>query len=738
MNQQMFPPAFAPAMPDPAPHTVEVLVPLPFGQGFDYLVPPDMSVNPGDYVLVPFGKKQVGGVVWGPGAGGVAAGKLKAISARLGHIPPLGEAQRRFIDWAAWYNFAAKGAVLKMLLCAPEALQPPASVTCYALADPLPEYRRTASREKIIALLRDGAVRTRREIVDATGAGAEVVQSLVKAGVLRAQEMAAATPAPAYRTHLEDVQFSPAQSEGAEQLKALLGKGFGVTVLDGVTGSGKTEVYFAAIAEALARGGQVLVLLPEIALSVQWLRRFEERFGAPPHLWHSGVTPGRKAHTWRAIADGTARVVVGARSALFLPYGHLSLIVVDEEHEPSYKQEDGVIYQARDMAIARAHHEQIPVVLVSATPSLETATNIAQGKFAELRLPERHGGAQLPSIELVDMRASVLAAQQFLSTELRRALAHTVAAGRQAMLFLNRRGYAPLVLCRACGYRFQCPSCTAWLVYHRHRPRLQCHHCGHTAPAPKACPACNEPDTLQPCGPGVERVAEELRDVLPQARIAVMTSDAASSPQEVKAIIAGMESGQIDILIGTQMIAKGHHFPNLGLVGVVDADLGLAGGDLRAGERTYQLLHQLSGRAGRETLAGHVILQSYMPEHPVMQALVSGARDRFMALEAQQREQAGMPPYGRLAALILDGTSEQEVAAFSRELARQAPQLRAIRVLGPAPAPLSLLRGRYRYRLLVKAPRNVSIQAYLSDWLARVMPSSRVRIKVDIDPYSFS
>lgn len=507
----------------------------------------------------------------------------------------------------------------------------------------------------------------------------------------------------------------------------------GPVVLDGVTGSGKTEVYFHAIAETLTAGKQVLVLLPEIALTHQWLERFEKNFGAQPALWHSKQTPASRTKIWQAAARGDARLVVGARSALFLPYANLGLIVVDEEHDPSYKQEDGVLYHARDMAVARARFEKIPVILVSATPSLETMINVEEGKYRAVHLRERFGAAGMPQVKLVDMVENPPERGDFLSPLVRTAMAEALARGEQALLFLNRRGYAPLLLCRACGHRFECADCSAWMVVHGKNQRIECHHCGHRDPMPKECPACKaEADKLVPCGPGVERIAEEAKTAFPDQRLAVLSSDEAIAAETW----AQIERGEVDILVGTQMVAKGHHFPRLTFVGVVDADVGLQGADLRAGERTYQLLHQLGGRAGREEKAGTVLVQTYNPKHPIMQALVAHDRDRVMNLERDMRQQGGWPPYGQLAAILLDGVNESAVRTAGQTLARLAPQDPRIRVLGPAPAPLSKLRGQYRYRLLVKVQPGLHLQRTLKAWLGDARFKG-VRVKIDVNPYYF-
>ena len=661
------------------PRQFEVLLPTAVNHGFDYLASEGVALTPGDIVTVPFGRKETLGVIWGPGKANIAEHKMKAVALHLSQFPPFSDAMRQFIDWAAWYNCSPKGAVLKMAL-------------------------------PIEDIAKEGRKSTAFITTDAGTANIRLA-------------------------NLSELQQSAAAKLTAKN------KGFNVSLLDGVTGSGKTEVYFEAIAQMLnIADSQILVLLPEIALSIQWLERFEKRFGFKPVVWNSEITPARKRASWHAISKGEARVIVGARSALFLPYKNLSLIIADEEHDGSYKQEEGVIYHARDMAVARARFEKIPVILVSATPSLETYHNAKQGKYQEITLSDRHNDAVMPTIELLDMRSVELERGAFISRPLRDQLGKALADGHQSMLFLNRRGYAPLLLCRACGHRFQCADCSAWMVVHKKKGGgdfLQCHHCSARLPYPKACPACGVEDKLAACGPGVERLREEVSEFLPQARVAVMASDSMYSHKELNDTITAMSEKGIDLLIGTQMMAKGHHFADLAVVGVVDADLGLAGGDLRAAERTYQMLHQLSGRAGREQIRGRVYMQSFLPDHPVIKALVSGDRDAFLAAELKARQNAKMPPFTRLAAIIVEGEKEELVMKIAKALASSFAGSPQLHLYGPAPAPLFLLRGKFRYRLLVKAERNVNLPDFIKQWVeAQDIPSS-VRVKMDIDPQGF-
>ena len=723
--------------------SVSVLLPLPLAGPYDYRVPKGLRVAPGDFVIAPIGHRRLAGVVWGSATGEVAEAKLKPLAEKL-PAPPMTAELRRFVDWVASYTLTLPGMVLKMAMSMPDALTRPRAVTGYALsakgkrALKDEDAKLTPQRRRVLAAANEGGTATAPDLARRAACGPGVVKGMTETGLLTAVELPAALPPPAPDWTLPGPDLSPAQQIAAADLEAKVAKGgFGVTLLDGVTGSGKTEVYFAAIAAALARRQQALVLLPEIALSAQLVKRFADRFGVPPVLWHSDIGHAARRAAWRFAAEGKARVVVGARSALFLPLPELGLIVVDEEHDQSFKQEEGVIYHARDMAVVRASLAAVPAVLVSATPSLETTVNADAGRYARLHLPARHGLAQLPEIRIVDMRKEKPERQRFLSPPLVKALGDTLAAGEQAMLFLNRRGYAPLTLCRESGHRLQCPNCTAWLIEHRKAGTLLCHHCGYAAPLPAACPNCGASGSFAPCGPGVERLAEEVTARFPKARIAVMASDTLAGPKAMEELLDRVTRREIDVLIGTQVMAKGHHFPMLTLVGIVDADLGLTGGDLRAAERSFQLLHQVSGRAGRAERPGLVYLQTFLPEHPVMRALASDDRDRFLAAEAEARRGENLPPFGRLAALIVSAPDADSADRAARALARQAPNYDGVEVLGPAPAPMAILRGRHRRRFLVKAPRAVNVQAVLRDWLAKAPVASGARLQVDVDPYSF-
>ncbi len=704
----------------------------------DYRVPEGMSVVPGSVVVAPLGPRQIVGIVWEAErlpSEPVPDAKLRPLL-EVVPVPPLRTELRRLIEWTADYYCAPMSAVARMVLSSGGAIRGPATMTEYRLTGGMPE-RMTPQRERAMERL-EGEQATIRELAEMAGVSDGVLRGLVNQGVLEPVVVDIDRPYPrAQADHAEPI-LSADQTEVADELvKAVEAQEFAPILLDGVTGSGKTETYFEPMAAALRMDRQVLVLLPEIALTEAFLRRFEDRFGAAPIVWHSSLKSTERRRAWRAIGSGEAQVVVGARSALFLPYANLGLIVVDEAHEISFKQDDGVRYNARDVAVMRGHFEKIPVVLASATPALESLQMAESGTYRKLELPSRFGGAQMPDIQLLDLTKEQPERGKWLAPRLTELLTDRLEKSEQSLLFLNRRGYAPLTLCRNCGYRFQCPNCSAWLVEHRFTQRLACHHCGHDTAPPETCPDCGEPDCMVACGPGVERIADEVKELLPEARVALVTSDTLGSPDRAAEFVAQAEGGAIDVIVGTQLVTKGFHFPELTLVGVVDADLGLEGGDLRAAERTYQQVAQVAGRAGRGAKPGEVIIQTRHPDAPVIAALEAGDRDAFYAAETDARRHAGAPPFGRWAAIIVSSEEEIEARDAARMIGDRQPRLPDISILGPAPAPMALLRGRYRYRLLITARRSANLQAAIRDWLGPLDFPRGVRVSVDIDPYSF-
>ncbi len=704
----------------------------------DYKVPEGLRVEPGSVVECPLGPRTVIGIVWEaerlPGTE-VPAEKLRPLRGIL-PVPPLSAPLRRLIEWTADYYVASLAGVARMALSSGGALKGPATTTEYRLTGGLPE-RMTPQRQAAIDAL-DGEQANIRELSGIAGVSEGVLRGLVNQGVLEPVEVDCDRPYDTARPDFVQVDLSADQQAVSDVFSAAVRKrDFAPFLLDGVTGSGKTETYFEPVAEALRMGRQVLVLLPEIALTENFLHRFEERFGAAPILWHSSLKSTERRRAYRAVCEGSAQVVVGARSALYLPFAKLGLIVVDEAHETSFKQEDGVRYNARDVAVMRGHFEKVPVILASATPALESLQMAESGIYEKVDLPSRFGGAELPAIELIDLTEEKPPQGMWLAQRLVDGIEERLERGEQSLLFLNRRGYAPLTLCRNCGFRYQCPNCSAWLVEHRFTRRLACHHCGHEAPAPQACTECGEPDCLVACGPGVERIADEVAERLPQARVFVATSDTLNSPGRAAEFIAAVEAREIDVIVGTQLVTKGFHFPELTLVGVVDADLGLEGGDLRAGERTYQQVAQVAGRAGRGSKPGEVLIQTRHPEAPVIAALAAGDRDAFYSAETEMRREAGAPPFGRWASIIISSEDDGEAREAANRLGAFRPDVADCMILGPAPAPMALLRGRYRYRFLINARRSVQLQHVIRRWLTQVDHPAGVRVAVDIDPYSF-
>ena len=726
------------------PPLVPVLLPVALDQTYDYLAPEVGRPPPGSFVTVPFGNQSRIGIVWDAPVGETHGKKfdpkrLKTVSEVL-DAPPLPLISLRFAEWIARYTLSPLGMVSRMMMSAREVFEPakPRFGVTIVEGAPLPP-RMSPARERVLEIASDGLIRPKAALAREAACTTGVVDGLAAAGCLveaAIPEKRCPRPDPDHTV----VEFSGDQDQAVTGLRSAVdAANFSVTLLDGVTGSGKTEVYFEAVARALQQGRQVLIMLPEIALTSQFMNRFENRFGCAPVEWHSALAGAERGRLWKAVASGEGRVVVGARSALFLPYRDLGLIVVDEEHDGGFKQDDRVNYHARDMAVVRARMGDFPAVLASATPAIESHVNARTGRYRHLVLPGRFSGTELPEITAIDLRTEQPDKGRWLAPRLVNEIAECLERGQQSLLFLNRRGYAPLTLCRACGHRLECPQCTAWLVEHRFKHRLNCHHCGFSLPVPKGCPKCGAEDSMAACGPGVERVAEEVAERFPDARLALLSSDLIPGLTEMREVIKSIERGEADIIIGTQLVAKGHHFPNLNLVGIVDGDLGLSqGADPRAGERTFQLLHQVTGRAGRAGIRGRAFIQTHLPEHPVMAAIISGDRETFLDREIESRQAGLLPPYGRLAAVIISAKDKETAERTARDVCHRAPPAERIIVLGPAEAPIAVIRGRHRWRLLLKAPREVDMQTYVREWLSRLPPlKGDLRLHVDIDPYSF-
>uniref|UniRef100_UPI004047CF12 primosomal protein N' n=1 Tax=Yoonia sp. TaxID=2212373 RepID=UPI004047CF12 len=718
---------------------VAVLTAQPIDRFLDYKAPVG-GCQIGAFVEVPLGPRKVIGVVWGAGAGDFDYAKVRAVM-RVLDVAPMREEMQIFLTRAADYTITPMSQMLRLATRAPGLGDAPSIRKVFRMGSGTPD-RVTEARTRVLAVLGDygGLSFTLKELADMAGVGTSVVKGLVKQGAVFEEDAPRDVPYPALDPDHGGKALSADQAAGSEALRAALRTdGYGTTLLKGVTGSGKTEVYLEAVAECLRMGKQALVLLPEIALSGEFINRVEARFGFKPAEWHSGVTMTERRRCWKMVGQGAAQMVVGARSALFLPFQNLGLIVVDEEHDTSYKQEDGVLYNARDMAVLRAAINGAQVVLASATPSLESWANVEAGKYQRVELTSRFGPAVMPEMTAIDMRVEDVPNGKWVSPTLKNAINDRLEKGEQSLIFLNRRGYAPITICRACGHQIGCDHCDARMVEHRFLNRLMCHQCGETKPMPSICPHCEIEGKLAPVGPGVERMAEEVTALFPEARVVVLSSDLYGSARAMKAHIEEIAKGGADIIVGTQLVAKGHNFPNLTLVGVIDADLGLQGSDLRAAERTFQLMRQVAGRAGRAQVPGAAMLQTFQPEHAVIRAILAGDEERFWAAEAAERKAAGVPPYGRMAGIILSSPNAQDVFDLGADMARRDGPLRRIgaQVFGPAPAPIARVRGRHRVRLLVKADKAAPLQKALVDWTAQFKLPANLRLSIDIDPQSF-
>ncbi len=718
---------------------VAVLTTQPLNRTLDYKAP-EGGCFLGAFVEVPLGPRKVLGVVWGPGRGDFDRSKIRSVI-RVLEVAPMREEMRVFLGRVADYTLTPMNAMLRLATRAPGLGDPPSMRKIYRLGKGEPD-RMTDARTRVLSVLKDygGLAFTLKELAEQAGVTSSVVKGLVNLGAVNEEDSPRDLPFPYLDPDMPGKELTEEQSAAVRELRNdLQGGDYGTTLLKGVTGSGKTEVYLEAVAEAVRMGRQALVLLPEIALTAEFLKRVEARFGARPAEWHSGATMTERRRVWRMVGQGDAQLVVGARSALYLPFRNLGLIVVDEEHDTSYKQEDGVHYSARDMAVLRAAICGAQVILASATPSLESWANAEAGKYKRVDLPTRFGAAVLPEMKPIDMRAEQMQPGRWISPTLRQAVQNRVDQGEQSLLFINRRGYAPVTLCRACGEQIGCDHCDARMVEHRFLKRLMCHQCGETKPMPVECPSCWVEGKLAPVGPGIERLAEEVTASFPDARVAMLSSDLFGSARALKAKIEEIAKGDADIIIGTQLVAKGHNFPKLTLVGVIDADLSLHGSDLRAAERTFQLMRQVAGRAGRADKPGQALLQTFQPEHPVIRAILSGDEEGFWRTEAAARQAAGVPPYGRMAGIVLSGPEVGPVFDIGNAMAGNDAPLRQIgaQVFGPAPAPIARIRGRHRVRLLVKAPKGAPIQDAIARWIAPLRLKGDIRLTVDIDPQSF-
>jgi len=723
---------------------IKVLIPNVINTGYDYRLTMDADI--GDFVRVTVMNRQYIGVIIGNSDSGLDISKIKPII----DVCNIGHMSKADIDWIykmSQWTLMTPGAVLRLILNVPDAFGAPKTEQLYTFNFDT-NMKMTDTRQSVADAFQsnDNEAMSINDIINIAHVGNSVVKGMIKNGSLVCSDVREKNNDDfVYEYHdTGNIVLNDEQQLAANTLKSALDKNeFSVHLLDGITGSGKTQVYFDAVLNAYNNGKSVLLMMPEIALTAQFMDRFKQRFGNPPVVWHSNLTSSRRRNIWRGVARGDIRIIVGTRSALFLPWQNLGLVVIDEEHDTSYKQEDMGNYHARDMAILRAKIANFPIILASATPSIETLYNVSLGKYNRIRLTSRFGGAQMPTIETIDMRGIHPETYKIgqeeksgnLSPQLCDEIRDTISQHRQVMLFINRRGFAPIIQCKKCGWVGECPDCSVGLNYHKHLNKMVCHMCGKTMALPQKCPQCN--DNVSMRGAGLERIEEEVHAKFPNARTALVSSDTITSRESLERLVHKMEDGEIDVVIGTQILAKGHHFPNLTLVGVVDADMGLFGTDFRAGEHTFQQLFQVAGRAGRGDFPGRVLLQTYQPEHPVIRAICAGNRDEFMGTDMESRRNAKMPPFGQLIAIIVEADKENTLKKYCTELSNAAPNLNGGKIMGPIAAQIYQIRNWYRMRFLVMGDARANLQPIVRDWLAKVKTPANVRIKIDVNPMNF-
>ncbi len=722
---------------------VKVLIPNAVNTGYDYRLT-DMA-DMGAFVECSVMNRKYIGVVYGIGDSNLPPEKIKNVS----QIFPekLSFSDLEWIKKMSEWTLMPAGAVLRLILNISDAFTPPKLEPLYKYQNDV-KLRMTDTRQAVADAFasNDNEAMSVQDIQNIARVSGAVVRSLIQKGALIQTDAREKEPKRFIHQYKDtgNIVLNQGQSDAANCIaNAINANTFSVSLLDGITGSGKTQVYFDSTMRAYNKGKSVLLMMPEIALTAQFMTRFENRFGAPPVVWHSNLTSARRREIWRGVLSGEIRIVVGTRSALFLPWKNLGLIVVDEEHDGSYKQEDMGNYHARDMAVLRAKIANFPVILASATPAGETLQNANVGKYNHLRLTSRYGGAQLPQIQTIDLRANRpteytindTTSAGFLSDVMCNEIQQKLDNHQQVMLFINRRGFAPIVQCKKCGWNAQCPDCSVGMTYHKRIGKLLCHMCGRTAPMPIKCPDCENDVSTR--GVGLEKIQEEVKARFPAARTALVSSDTIASSQSLERLVHQMETGEIDIIIGTQILAKGHHFPNLTLVGVVDADMGLFGTDFRAGEHTFQQLFQVAGRAGRGDIAGRVLLQTYQPDHPVLQAICANDRDSFMNQDLQGRQAAQMPPFGQLIAIIIEAQKESTLQKFCQDLANAAPTSPDAKIMGPITAQIYQVRNWYRMRFLVAGSARAQLQPFVAHWLKKIKTPSNLRIKIDVNPQNF-
>ena len=735
---------------------VAVLLIGPFNDTFDYLIEENINeISPGQIVLAPFRQRKVVGIIVSEGSKTVSKSKLKNVI-DIYELDPIPLPTIDLISFLANWNCVYKGLVLKMVLSPLEAIISPQynKVYKYNLEDGLSidsiDNKKLRSKRKLVL---DALVNSDKEVYETSliqdiGVSKTILKDMVNKNLIVEKLIKIKPDFSKNFIKSNDIKkendkpLNEHQKNAVDKINKSIKKNEAdCFLLDGVPGSGKTETYFETVQTCLDERKQVLILLPEIALTPDWQKRFYNKFNFNPLVWHSDISKKKRKEIWLSALSGTAGVIVGARSALMIPISKLGLIVVDEEHEPAFKQEENVRYNARDMAVYRAKRSSATIVLASATPSLETFYNMRMGKYIHLTLPKRATGADMPDIKLLDLKLHPPQKGNWISPLLINQIQDKLLKKEQTLLFLNRRGYAPLRVCNSCGNKVKCINCETWLVEHRLDNLLTCHHCGYSKHISNICEVCGNKDQMKSCGPGVERIEEEVQRLFPEAKSITLSSDTMKNQNLLTNAIEQIKNSEVDIIIGTQMVAKGHDFPKLKLVGIIDGDIGLSGGDLRASERSFQLLQQVAGRSGRHTAGtndkGLVYLQTFDTENPIIKAIAQNNRDDFFEKELISRKNANMPPYGRLAAIILSSKFESNLDSFSSDISRLAPSFKNVKIFGPAPAPMYFLRGKYRRRFLIKSDKTVNIQKVLIDWTKKINKPSNINLTIDIDPFSF-
>jgi len=713
---------------------LSVLLPINIDRPFTYSSEEKLDI--GTIVKVSFGKRELYGVVWEADKIEKKPDNIKIKSI----IEVVGEGKDYilpkdmvyFIKWISDYYLMPLGLVLKASL-KQQFFQKKSRASYVLKINPKHQAKITEKQKIVLEEFKQNKIIDKRSLITKTGISNSIISRMIKNEILIEEEA---------HENITKINLDTKIELNSDQLKASRAlvkstKNNEVVLLDGITGSGKTEVYLSAVNEILHQGDQVLILLPEITLTHDFVHNLKKRYKYQIAEWNSSLTENQRRNIWFGVLNKEIKLIIGARSSLFLPFKKLGLIIVDEEHDQSYKQEDGIIYNARDMAILKSKQLNIACILSTATPSVESYDNVLQNKFQRTSLKNRFHGTQLPSIKFIDMRKADKIKESFLPVEIVEDIKANYERGEQSLLFLNRRGYSPLSICSKCGVRVDCPNCDTWLVLHKNNSQYICHKCGHTEDTNKECKSCHSQNTIVPSGRGIERVDEEIARIFPEIKRMIFSSDYLNNPTDILSALEKIKNNEIGLIIGTQLVSKGYNFPNLTYVGVLDGDFGLELSDIRSAERTYQILNQVAGRAGRMKEDSVVKILTHMPEHPIIQSITNNQKEDFYNTELAIRKSAGMPPFSRLASIIISSSDKVLLLDYVRRLDKLKNTPKNIDVFGPIEAPLSKLRKKYRMRFLIRSPKNSHIQFYIERWLKTLKINPKIRVVVDVDPYNF-